>query len=238
MNKKNKKKNGSVVTEHLTLIPMTVEELESLSVYNEDETVKATYKKMAELVSVNPRNAFWYTNWKVMLTDDRTVIGGAGFSGLPNEKKEVKAHCSLLDYYLDKNYGAEVIKALTEVAFRFDNCVTVTVPVMSQSDLGEFASLTLDGYHRELEDDGTISFKIEKKPTYNVAIFSLFGMLFGLGAGLILSSTFLIPTLAGLFCGFVVGMALDISDRKQREDAGLSKKKKKKKDNPDTEEEE
>ena len=65
-----------------------------------------------------------------------------------------------------------------------------------------------------IADDGTLTYTREKPPTYHVAIFTLFGMLFGIGTGLIISDVILVPMLIGVFCGFVVGMLLDILDRK------------------------
>lgn len=229
MAKKAKKKNGSLITEHLTLTPMSVDELESLSVFNEDPAVKESYKKMAELVNVNPKNADWYTNWKITLNADHSVIGGAGFAGLPNENKEAVVHCSVLDYYLGNGYMAEAVNALAKQAFKYDDCVSVSVPVKTNSDLEEFSRLKHMGYRRELEDNGTVSYRIEKQQTYMVAIFTFFGLLFGIGAGLIIADSILVPMFIGLFVGFVVGYVLDIFDRKKRGDVEIIKDKKAKK---------
>jgi len=226
-----KKNKNSITTEHLILTPMTVAELDSLAAYNEDPDVKASFAKMAELVAVNPKNEMWYTNWKIALKSDRTVIGGAGFTGYPNDRKATGIHCSLLDMYLGENYMTEAVKALADLALHHDDCLTIRIPASTVTEMSEYANLSKAGFRREIADDGTLTYTREKPPTYHVAIFTLFGMLFGIGTGLIISDVILVPMLIGVFCGFVVGMLLDILDRKKRETiySGNPKAKKEKK---------
>ena len=59
----------------------------------------------------------WYTNWEIILKDERVAVGGVGFAGLPDEEGK-----SMIGYGLDirfhgKGYASEAAKALIKWGF-------------------------------------------------------------------------------------------------------------------------
>lgn len=66
----------------LFLVPMTDEELLSLSANHPDPELRQAYSEMLDGCRKGPKTQLWYTAWKICLLGG-VCIGDAGFKGPP-----------------------------------------------------------------------------------------------------------------------------------------------------------
>lgn len=59
-----------------------------------------------------------FESWMIVLQQDKTVIGDAGFKGAPDKDGAVDIGYSIIEQEQQKGYGKEAAKALVEWAFR------------------------------------------------------------------------------------------------------------------------
>lgn len=216
---------SGINTERLKLTPMTAEEFDSI-IKSEEFSDIENFQTIANTVKAKPKQIKWYTNWRIVLKDSDTVVGGAGFAGLPNADYAATLHCGIAEQYLGNGYLAEAVNAMAEWAFSHDDCYLLNVPSGTEVDNEEFESLLAYDYRREIEENGEIIYRKDKPNSYLVLVFMAFGVLFGAGIGLLMFENMLLPLGYGLFIGFLVGFVLDLFDRSKRNATSAAKKKK------------
>jgi len=66
---------------------------------------------------VYPRHFEWYTNWEIILKEEKIAIGGIGFAGLPDEEGKAMVGYGLDLRYHGKGYATEALEAILAWGF-------------------------------------------------------------------------------------------------------------------------
>ncbi|MDX5482080.1 MAG: GNAT family N-acetyltransferase [Hymenobacteraceae bacterium] len=129
-----------IITERLLLLPFTLESATSLlggdlgvlpklglqatNLWPDQEALETLPKIIRNLEVV--RNPTGFESWMVVLREEMTVIGDAGFKGGPGMSGAVDLGYAIIEQEQRKGYGLEVAQALTEWALghREVQCVT------------------------------------------------------------------------------------------------------------------
>lgn len=90
----------------------------------DDETIAVLPKIIKNLELVDEPTGF--ESWLIIRKDNMTVIGDAGFKGLPNDRGEVDIGYAVIREERKKGYGFEAAKALTDWACLQPNIESVT----------------------------------------------------------------------------------------------------------------
>lgn len=125
----------------------------------DDETIAVLPKIIKNLESVEEPTGF--ESWLIIRKDNMTVIGDAGFKGLPNDRGEVDIGYAVIQEERKKGYGFEAAKALTDWAFLQPNLESVTASC-SVSNAASIRILEKLGMVRTAREQGMIDWIISK----------------------------------------------------------------------------
>jgi [ribosomal protein S5]-alanine N-acetyltransferase len=140
-------------TERLILIPFTLEASHSLlagdksilirynlnpTPYWPDQETMDTLPRIVKRLEQLPEPT-GFESWMIVLKQNATVIGDAGFKGGPNEEGAVDIGYSIIEQEKQRGYGLETARALSEWAFRHPQVKAVTANCL----LGNTASIRL-----------------------------------------------------------------------------------------------
>ncbi|PRY10654.1 RimJ/RimL family protein N-acetyltransferase [Pontibacter ummariensis] len=115
-----------IYTDRLVLVPFTLTVAQSLlqgnvSVLEELQLQPTTYWPDQEALETLPKiinnlelvqEPTGFESWMVVLQSNKTVIGDAGFKGLPNAEGEVDIGYAIIEQEHRKGYGLEVARGL------------------------------------------------------------------------------------------------------------------------------
>ena len=134
------KRIPNIHTERLILIPFTLEATKTLmagdtsilqqlglqlSPYWPDQEAIDTFPKIiTNLEKVSAPTGF--ESYMVVHRDSMTVIGDAGFKGLPNADGEVDIGYAIIEQAQNRGYGLETAKSLTDWAFQQPGVKAIT----------------------------------------------------------------------------------------------------------------
>ena len=152
-----------VETTRLILVPLSHEQLllykndpialaDNLNVQHiEREHDPATVGDVAEALefwishTLLHRDRFeWFTNWEIILKEERLAVGGIGFTGFPNDDGKTEVGYGLDMRYHGKGYASEALEGILKWAFKYSQLKNV----LAQSPLPHIAS------HRVLIKNG------------------------------------------------------------------------------------
>lgn len=123
-------KIDNIVTDRLTIVPMTYSLVDSVLSGKNDELLKFgihpngkwplqdTLDMLNYVVNTMDKNdvVSGYDVWIVVKNEDMTIIGDAGFKGAPDENGEIEIGFGLIEDEHRKGYGYEVASALIQWA--------------------------------------------------------------------------------------------------------------------------
>lgn len=135
-----------IETQRLKLVPLTHEHLllykndppelaKTLGLnYQAAQNDPATEKDHIEAIefwidkTLEHRAQFqWFTNWQIILKEEKLAIGGIGFAGLPDEEGKTMAGYGLDIRYHGKGYASEALGAICQWAFSAHHMLTSIV---------------------------------------------------------------------------------------------------------------
>jgi len=124
-------------TERLTLIPLTMQQLETGLVSVRDlaaqmniplvanlmqgDTEVAIRKKLEIMREVDPSLHHWITYWLIVVNNENIGVGLIGFKGQPSEGS-VEIGYGIDSIYQGYGYTTEAVKVLVEWAFNHTEC--------------------------------------------------------------------------------------------------------------------
>lgn len=129
-----------IYTNRLALIPFTLDVARALYAFNTgilaeiglqptrfwpDQESMDTLPRIIKRLEQLPEPT-GFESWMIVLKHNATVIGDAGFKGVPNQEGLVDIGYSIIEQEQQKGYGFETARALVEWAFRQPQVKAVT----------------------------------------------------------------------------------------------------------------
>lgn len=178
-----------------------------------DEHLLGAYGEMCDNCEREPGDILWNTDWLIVLSGERRVIGSIGFKGAPDEKYTAEVGYGIASKYRNNGYASEALAKICAWAFGagayYVTAQTEPDNIPSQKVLGNCGFLP-DG-----EGEEGLSFILEKPKVSWIAICTCLGMSIGLSLGLVYNRMFII-TCIGIALGILAGVTLDLIDKKHR----------------------
>jgi len=135
-------------TERLTLIPLTMQQLQTglVSVRKlaaqmnlplvanlmQDEAAAAIRKKLEIMREADPAQHHWITYWLIVVNSEKTGVGLIGFKGLPSEGS-VEIGYGIDSIYQGRGYTTEAVKLLADWAFSHPECRRITANTLPEN---------------------------------------------------------------------------------------------------------
>jgi len=153
-----------VETQRLNILPLQAKQLDmAVENYGElgrqlglevtsktlDDEMKYAMNVRLRKVLENNENYLWFTNWAIILKEEKMIIGYIMIKGYPNEKGEVIVGYGIEEEYRKKGYASEAIKGLKEWIFKNPEVVSI----IGDTEKENIAS------HKVLENAGAIKLK-------------------------------------------------------------------------------
>lgn len=130
-----------IKTERLTLIPLTVRQLElgsssikqlaaELNIPLVENLIsgnaeRAVNMKIAKMQSIPEELHPWFTYWLIVIDSEKIGAGLVGFKGNPDAKGEVEIGYGINPIFQSRGYMSEAVKALIEWAFSHPECKAI-----------------------------------------------------------------------------------------------------------------
>jgi ribosomal-protein-alanine N-acetyltransferase len=173
------KEINEIETEHLILIPLTLDQLKlcltdlsDLSALGQesalsiaDELVTAPVRraiglKLAKMEQVDPQLHPWFTYWLLVVIADRCGAGLVGFKGSPDEQGEVEIGYGIAPAYRGQGYTTEAARALIAWAFSAPDCTSVIATGVDSTNIASIRILEKVGMTCYQEKDGLLFWRI------------------------------------------------------------------------------
>ena len=91
----------------------------------EDEEMRYAMKVRLNKVLENPEHYLWFTNWAVVLKEERLIIGYIILKGLPNELGEVILGYQIDERYRRQGYATEAVRKMLQWIFTYPQALSV-----------------------------------------------------------------------------------------------------------------
>lgn len=101
-------------------------------------------------VQEHPDGWPWYTNWEIVLAEEKRSIGGIGFTGLPDESGTVEFGYMIDARYRNRGYMREAIQAMLMWAFSHPDVMQVRAQT-PPDNLPSQKVLLNNGFHLQEE---------------------------------------------------------------------------------------
>ncbi len=85
------------------------------------------------MTAANPDRYQWYTNWEIVLKEERLAIGGIGFIGYPDENGQTETGFMLDKNFHSKGYAKEALTGITNWAFSHEEVKTIIAKTMEDN---------------------------------------------------------------------------------------------------------
>jgi len=164
-----------IYTNRLALIPVTLEVARALYAFNtgiraeiglppprfwpDQESMDPLPRIIKRLEQLPEPTGF--ESWMIVLKHNATVIGDAGFKGVPNQEGLVDIGYSIIEQEQQKGYGLETAQALVEWAFRQPQVEAVTANCLLENT-ASVRLLERLGMQEIVRDDEMIYWKLSK----------------------------------------------------------------------------
>jgi Acetyltransferases, including N-acetylases of ribosomal proteins len=208
-------KMKDIKSKRLRISPMTAAQMQEMlrkpqSDAHMDEALNEMYKGCVN----NPKDWFWYTNFRIFLLSDDTCIGGLCFKGSP------KNGCVEIGYGIDETYrksgyATEAVGAAAEWAFTFEGVYFVIAETEKDNE-ASIAVLKKNGFTLLGEGEEGIRWVKQKPDTNWMSIYMCLGLSCGVAIGSALNNIG-IGISIGMGIGLALGSLLDNRDKTLRE---------------------
>ncbi|MCF0060524.1 GNAT family N-acetyltransferase [Dyadobacter chenwenxiniae] len=106
-----------------------------------------------------PERYQWFTSWEIVLKSDNISVGGIGFNGLPNEKKEAEIGYMIYENQQGKGYATEALQAMANWAFTHEEVETVVVQTAADN-IPSRKILDKNGFVLAGESENILTYKL------------------------------------------------------------------------------
>lgn len=97
----------------------------------------------------------WYTNWEIVLKEEKVAIGGIGFAGWPNELGKSMVGYGLDVRFHNKGYATEALLALIPWGFQNPELKTIIADT-PRRNIGSHRVLIKNGFQEISRDEELI----------------------------------------------------------------------------------
>lgn len=197
----------------LRFVPMTVEQLSesikaiqsddpAVPISHEDKALQKIYKNCVK----HPEAWLWYTNWRILLASDDTMLGNFNFKGSP-VNGIVEMSCEIdkpYSLYENKRYGTDAINAMIKWAFS-QPAVYFAVAETDRENQAAINTIKKSGFILMGMSKGKeVPRWFKEKPMQSITIYAI-GL--GISLGAIIGAA-LGGMTTGLAIGFLLGLIL------------------------------
>ncbi len=130
-----------IKTERLTLIPLSIHQLETglasikqlaaeMNIPLVENLISGTAErainmKIGKMQSISEELHPWFTYWLIVIDSENIGAGLVGFKGNPDANGEVEIGYGIDPIYQSRGYMSEAVKALVEWAFSHPECKAI-----------------------------------------------------------------------------------------------------------------
>ncbi len=168
-----------IKTERLTLIPLTLKQLETglksikqlalelnipiIENLISGNTERAVYMKVGKMHSVPEELHPWFTYWLIVIDGENIGAGMAGFKGNPDKNGEVEIGYGIDPIYQSRGYMSEAVKALVDWAFSHPECKAINAPNVLPNNFPSQKVLVKNCFEEISSTPSGITFQLRKE---------------------------------------------------------------------------
>ncbi len=170
---------GSISTQRLTLLPLSLEQLklglvslndlsasvgvQLVSSLFEGVVDRAVRMKIEKMSKVDKLLHPWYAYWLIVINQEKTGAGMVGFKGVPNESGAVEIGYGIDPVFQRLGYMGEAVQAMVSWAFTHKECNRITAIGVMLDNLASQKVLLRNGFIETGQDDKGINYEVERK---------------------------------------------------------------------------
>ncbi len=167
-----------LITPRLTLLPLTLEQLETgLRSLNDlsasvgvnlvealfnDAVERAVRLKIEKMKRVSPAQHPWFTYFLIVINVEQVGAGMAGFKGSPDERGEVEIGYGIHPFFGGRGYMSEAVQALVAWAFSHPGCRAITACGVLPDNLASQKVLLKNGFVEAGQGESGINFRLNR----------------------------------------------------------------------------
>lgn len=204
-----------IKTKRLILTPMEVGELERKVSQMEEGALRQAYQEMLDGCKQDREHWLWYTPWKLLLKQDRRLIGDLCFKG-PPVKGTVEWGYGLEEPFWGQGYMTEAARVMLDWAFSQKDVYAVEAETLSENAASQRVLEKLDFKPMGVMGEEGPRFRREKKAAQMSVVYMMLGMSCGMSFG-VAAGNMSIGMVLGMAIGFLLGSAVDSSEKKHRQ---------------------
>lgn len=168
----------SITTPRLTLLPLTVEQLETglRSLNNLSASVgvslvaslfegvvdRAVRMKIEKMKKVPPALHPWYTYYLIVINAEKIGAGMVGFKGSPDELGQVEIGYGIDPIFQRLGYMSEAVQSLITWAFSHRECLAITALGVLVDNYASQKVLLKNGLIETGQDEHGINYRLDR----------------------------------------------------------------------------
>lgn len=168
-----------IKTERLTLIPLTLQHLETGLTSIKDLAIdldipivedlisgaveRAVCMKIGKMQSVAEKLHDWYTYWLIVIECEHIGAGLVGFKGHPDENGEVEIGYGINSIFQSRGYMSEAVRAMIRWAFDHPECKAINAANVRLDNYPSQKVLIKCGFSEISSSEEGITFQLRKE---------------------------------------------------------------------------
>ena len=168
----------SITTPRLSLIPLTVEQLETglrslndlsasvgvilVASLFEGVVDRAVRMKIDKMKKVSPALHPWYTYYLIVINEEQIGAGMVGFKGSPDELGQVEIGYGIDAIFQRRGFMSEAVQAMLAWAFSHRECLAVTATGVLVDNFASQKVLLKNGFVETGQDEHGINYRLDR----------------------------------------------------------------------------
>ena len=170
-------------SKRLTLIPLSIEQLEKGLISSKELTsdlnipiveqlisgvvTRAVEMKIKKMSAVPRIMHSWFTYWLIIIQNENIGAGMVGFKGAPDENGRVEIGYGIDPVFQGRGYMTEAVRTLTAWAFSHPECLLVTATQVLLENAASQKVLVRNGFVESGADETGISYHLTRSAFLN-----------------------------------------------------------------------
>jgi predicted acetyltransferase len=168
----------SITTPRLTLLPLTVEQLETglrslndlsasvgvslVASLFEGVVDRAVCMKIEKMKKVAPSFHPWYTYYLIVINAEKIGAGMVGFKGSPDELGQVEIGYGIDPIFQRCGYMSEAVQSIITWAFSHRECLAITALGVLVDNYASQKVLLKNGFFETGQDEHGINYRLDR----------------------------------------------------------------------------